>query len=71
MKEYGISRHQYVLNFCGLFWQDPDGVLLASHLLPEDQFPAVPDQGNAGDSEQAVKEATAHAVAASAGSTKG
>jgi len=46
-------------------------VLLASHLVPEDQFPAVPDQGNAGDSERAVKEATAHAVAASAGSTKG
>ena len=54
-----------------LFSQDPDGVLLAPHLIPEEEFPAVPDKGNAGDSERAVKEATAQAVAASAGSTKG
>lgn len=51
-------------------WQDADGALLGSHLIPDDEFPALPD-GNAGDSETAIKEATAASLAKTAGSTKG
>ena len=50
--------------------QDPDGALLGSHLIPEEDFPCQPD-AHAVDSEQAVKDAAAAEIAASAGSGKG
>eukprot|EP00435_Cladocopium_sp_Y103_P017250 s1087_g4.t1 len=47
--------------------EDPDGSLMDSHLVPDDEFPLAGPAS--GESEQAVKEAAA--VAASSGSTKG
>ena len=76
--QHGSAKTNKKFNFeiCSVQWvvmwhccslEDPDGSLMDSHLVPDDDFPLAGPAS--GESEQAVKEAAA--VAASAGSSKG